>query len=148
MAESTIEPTTSEFVAVEASGIHQKGVFARTKISKDTLIIQYVGEKITKSESERRGWAQMEHSENTGDAAVYIFDLDRKHDLDGNFPYNTARLINHTCDPNCEAQNLDGEIWIVALREIKKGEELGFDYGFDLESFEEHPCLCGSPKCV
>ena len=62
-------------------------------------------------------------------------------DLDGNLPWNNARLINHSCEPNCEAITEDHQIFIYALRDIKAGEELFFNYGFDLESYEDHPCL-------
>ena len=69
--------------------------------------------------------------------------------FDGNVDWNTARLVNHSCEPNCEAQiNEDVGIWLVALREIEDGEELTFNYGFDLEDYRKHPCHCGSRKCV
>ena len=70
-------------------------------------------------------------------------------DLDGNFEWNTARLVNHSCEPNCEAQ-IDEElkIWLVSLRDIGQGEELSFNYGFDLEDYGKHPCRCKSKKCV
>ncbi|RLE47727.1 SET domain-containing protein, partial [Candidatus Woesearchaeota archaeon] len=61
---------------------------------------------------------------------------------------NTARWINHSCNPNCETININGHIWIVALRDIRKGEELSYDYGYSLDDFEEHPCHCGSKNCV
>jgi hypothetical protein len=59
-----------------------------------------------------------------------------------------ARLINHSCDPTCEAQVIKGQIWIVAMADIEPGEELTYDYGYDLEHFMEHPCRCGSENCV
>ena len=68
--------------------------------------------------------------------------------LDGNVPWNIARLINHSCDPNCEAWITGKRIFIHALRDIHPGEELTFDYGFDIDSYEEHPCLCGRENCV
>lgn len=142
------ERCDSEWCEVRNSGIHGRGIFAKKTIPAGTYIIEYVGEKIDKDEANERGWAQMDHSLETGDAAVYIFTLDDEWDIDGNVPENAARLINHSCDPNCEAFIEDGEIWIAALRKIPKDAELFFNYGFDLENYAEHPCLCGSRKCV
>ena len=62
--------------------------------------------------------------------------------------WNTARLINHSCEANCESSNIRGRIWIVATRDIAKGEELTFDYGFGMENWREHPCRCGTRKCA
>ena len=56
--------------------------------------------------------------------------------------------MNHSCDPNCEAINREGEIWIVAVQDIHNGEELVYDYGYDMEHFLDHPCLCGSKNCI
>lgn len=138
----------SELCEVRGSVIHGQGVYASQDIAEGSKIIEYIGELIDKDESENRAWAQHEHAEKTGDAAVYIFTLSKKYDIDGNVPWNTARLINHSCDPNCEAWIEGKRIYIYALRDIKKGEELGFDYGFDIECYEDHPCLCGSDNCV
>jgi len=142
------ERCNSNWCEVRQSGIHGRGIFALKDIPEGTPIIQYVGEKITKEESHVRGWAQIDHAKITGDAAVYIFTLDDGYDLDGNLPENSARLINHSCEPNCEAYTEDETIWIAAKRDIGKNEELFYNYGFDLECYEDHPCLCGSEKCV
>jgi len=132
---------------IRKSKVHGNGVFARDDIPAGSQILEYLGEKITKKESDRRGWKQFEKAKKTGDAAVYLFILNKRYDIDGNVSWNDARLINHACEPNCEAHVIRGKIWIVALREIAKGEELGFNYGFDLESYEDHPCRCGTPSC-
>jgi hypothetical protein len=138
----------SDLCEVRGSRIHGRGVYATQDIPAGTKIIEYVGEVIDKEESERRAWAQHAHSQETGDAAVYIFTLTNKHDIDGNVPWNTARLINHSCEPNCEAW-IDGRrIFIHALSDIKEGEELTFDYAFDVDCYEDHPCLCGKAGCV
>lgn len=142
------KPTTSPYCEPQGSAIHQQGLFASKKIPKNAEIIEYVGEKISTKEGDRRAIDLADEREGTGDASVYMFILDDDHDVDGNVPHNTAKLINHGCDPNCEAQIIDDEIWIVALREIKKGDELTFDYGFELDHYEDHPCRCGSPKCI
>lgn len=138
----------SRFCEVRGSEIHGRGVYATTLIPEGERIIEYVGEIIDKKESGRRGVTQQRKSLKTGDAAVYIFTLNKTHDLDGNVPWNTARLINHSCAPNCEAWISGRRIFIHALRDIQPGEELTFDYGFDVDCFEDHPCLCGKPECI
>lgn len=142
------ERAQSDLCEVRGSKIHGRGVYATTFIPEGEKIIEYVGEIIDKTESDDRGNRQHEHALETGDAAVYIFTLSKNYDLDGNVPWNTARLINHSCDPNCEAFIDDHRIFIHAMRDIQPGEELSFDYGFDIDCFEEHPCRCGKPKCV
>lgn len=142
------ERAQSEWCEERQSDIHGSGVYASKPIPKGQRIVEYVGEKIDKDESEKRATKQLEHAEKTGDAAVYIFTLSKKWDIDGNVPWNVARLLNHSCDPNCETWIEEKRIYIYAQRDIEKGEELTFDYGFDIENFEDHPCLCGSDDCV
>lgn len=138
----------SDLCEVQGSSIHGRGVYATRKIPAATKIIEYVGELIDKKESERRAWAQHAKAQSHGDAAVYIFTLTDKWDIDGDVPWNTARLINHSCDPNCEAWIEGKRIFIHSLRDIEAGEELTFDYAFDVECYEDHPCLCGRDGCI
>jgi SET domain-containing protein len=142
----------SKWVEVQDSVIHGSGVYAARDIPADTRVLEYVGEKISKDESEKRAWAQMEKSQTSDEAAVYIFTLNEKWDLDGSKKWNLARLINHSCEPNCEAYTEESEIgdriFIYAARNIATGEELAFDYGFDLDCYEDHPCRCGAPNCI
>ncbi|MDB6136740.1 MAG: protein-lysine N-methyltransferase [Verrucomicrobiales bacterium] len=140
--------TDAPWHIVRQSSIHNLGVFAVRDIPKGTRILDYRGHKITKAESTRRGNAQLDESAVTGEGAVYLFVLNKRYDIDGNVPWNDARLINHTCNPNCEAQIIRGTIWLIALRDIPEGTELGFNYGFDLETWEDHPCRCGSKNCI
>ncbi len=133
---------------VRGSPIHGSGVCATRAISKGERIIEYIGELVRKKEGERRVWRQIEKAKQDGGAGVYIFTLNKKWDIDGDVPWNTARLINHSCDPNCEAWIEGRRIFIYALRDIAEGEELTFDYGFDIDCHEDHPCRCGSEKCV
>lgn len=133
---------------VKSSSIHNRGVFAARDIVRGERIIEYRGEKITKKESDRRGMAHFDEASRTGNGAVYLFILNSRHDLDGSMEWNQARLINHSCEPNCEAQIIRGRIWIVAKRKIRKGDELSFDYGFDLDCWQDHPCRCGTEKCA
>lgn len=132
---------------VRKSEIHGKGVFSNSDIAPETRIMEYVGEKITKAESQRRGLEQMEKADvQTG--SVYIFDLNKRYDLDGNVPHNYARYINHSCEPNCEARNERGKIYYYSIKPIAAGEELYIDYGYDMEHFLDHPCRCNTPSCI
>lgn len=138
----------SDFVEVRDSVIHGRGVYCCEPIKKEQYFIEYVGNLISKKESEKRAWKQMEKAEKTGAAAVYIFNLTKKWDLDGNVDWNPARLVNHSCEPNAEAVQDGKRIFLQALRDIDVDEEITFDYGFDIENYKDHPCRCGSENCV
>jgi hypothetical protein len=142
-----MEPTDSQYIEVGHSRIHNKGVFAKKAIPRGTRIIEYVGERVSKKEATRRADVQLQKSDSQN-GAVYIFEINKRYDLDGNVPYNTARFINHSCDPNCETENDEGRIWVLAHRDIEKGEELTYNYGYDADNFRDHPCRCGSAQCV
>ncbi|MCB1095757.1 MAG: SET domain-containing protein-lysine N-methyltransferase [Verrucomicrobiae bacterium] len=137
---------------IRTSGIHNQGVFAACPIKKGESILQYLGERITHEEADRRGLEREAMLAGTDEGQVYLFTLDDEWVLDGNEEDNPARLINHSCEPNCEAiiygEGEEAEIWLAAKRNLKAGDELSFDYGFDLESYEGHPCRCGSKSCV
>lgn len=136
-------------VTIQESGIHNLGVFAKTMIPAGKQIIEYVGERITKAESERRAKIPVSrHQADQRFGAVYIFELNKRYDIDGDVAYNFAKYINHSCEPNCEAVNIRGHIWIIALRDIHPGEELNYNYGYDSDDYREHPCRCGSARCV
>ena len=69
--------------------------------------------------------------------------------MDGDFKFNTARLINHSCNPNCEVFEDKKKLWIYAMRNIKKNEELTYDYGFSFDKdYKQFPCKCGGNNCV
>jgi SET domain-containing protein len=138
----------SDLCEVRDSEIHGRGVYATKDMEPETQIIEYLGEYINKELSEERAWAQAAKAVDSGEAAVYIFTLDKKWDIDGNVEWNDARLINHSCEPNCEAWIEEDQIFIYSVNPIKQGEELTFDYGFDIECYEDHPCLCGRDACV
>ena len=146
--EKLMERARSEYCEVRESAIHGTGVYAAKEVASGQRVIEYLGEKIDKKESERRAAKQMKRAERSGDAAVYIFTLSKKWDIDGSMPWNTARLLNQSCAPNCEAWIEGKRIYLYAMRDIEPGEELTFDYGFDIENFEDHPCQCGSDQCV
>lgn len=130
------------------SGLHGWGLFARDFIPAGERVIEYVGERITKAEAQRREDARRARASQGRPSCVYIFEVTARHDLDGDVTWNPARRINHSCAPNCEAQQDRSRIWIVARRDIAPGEELTYDYGFPLSDARLHPCRCGAPECV
>jgi uncharacterized protein len=133
---STLHET--ELVLFQNSAIHGVGGFARRHIISGTALMEYVGEKIDKQESVRRCEANN----------VFIFYLSEIQDIDGNVSWNPARWVNHSCSPNAEAELANEGIWLLAKRDIEPGEEITFNYGFDLENYREYPCKCGAPNCV
>ena len=136
---------------VKHSKIHGHGVFATQNISKNQKIIEYIGEKVTRSEGNKRSEKRISkylNSNKTG--SVYIFELNRHYDIDGSPLYNKARYINHSCNPNCEVDIVNGKIWISSIKQIKKGTELSYDYGyaFDKQDYKDHICKCGAKNCI
>ena len=127
---------------IKKSTIDNRGLHAATNIKKNTKIIEYKGKIITVKETET-------NPKFDNDKAIYLFNLNKKYDLDGDFKYNTARLINHSCDPNCEVDGVGLKLWIYAIKDIKKNEELTYDYGFSFDKdYRDFPCRCGAKKCV
>jgi uncharacterized protein len=141
-------PTRSRWATLVNSAIHGRGMVASRAIPAGTRVIEYVGEKVSKAEADRRDAARVAQRSGGADGCVYLFELNARHDVDGDVPWNTARFINHSCAANCEPQIVRGRIWIIALRDIEAGEELTYDYGFDYEQWRDHPCRCGTPECV
>jgi len=142
------KPTPNRWICARQSTIHGRGVYASCDIPDGTRVIEYTGERITKAEAHKREQQQLARQKRGGDDCVYIFNLNKKHDLDGRSTRNVARLINHSCAPNCRADNIGGHIWIVARRAIAAGDELTFDYGFPYAEWRQHPCRCGAKRCV
>jgi hypothetical protein len=107
------------------------GLYADIDIKKGTTIIEYVGHRIPAKDTVSN---------------LYIFNVNSKWDIDGSPRWNTARYINHSCRPNCEAINRRGRIFIVAKKNIKAGEELHYNYGKDyFDALKEMGCRC--EKC-
>ena len=127
---------------IKKSNIDKRGLYASKNIKAGAKIINYVGKLITKKESQQ-------NSKFDNNKDIYLFNINKKYDLDGDFSWNTARLINHSCNPNCEVEGEGLKLWISSIREIKKGEELTYDYGFGYDSeYKQFPCKCGSINCA
>jgi SET domain-containing protein len=123
------------------SGINNLGLFAKTDIKKGEKVIEYKGRKFTHKQVE-------EDDRFDNSKAIYLFTLNERYVLDGDTKTNTAKYINHSCDPNCEVDIIKGKIWIIAIKDIKKGDELSYDYGFGYDAdFRQFPCKCGSKNC-
>jgi len=127
-----------EWVKVRKSKIHNKGVFAKKDIPKGTYMIEYIGRKITNKEADEISEREV------ASGVVYLFELNKKWTLDGNTNNNDAKYINHSCEPNAESINDDGHIWIEAVKDIKKGEEITYDYCLTTDDYKDHPCRCGT----
>jgi len=123
------------------SGINNLGLFAKSDIKKGEKVIEYKGRKFTHKQVE-------EDDRFDNSKAIYLFTLNERYVLDGDTKTNTAKYINHSCDPNCEVDIIKGKIWIIAIKDIKKGNELSYDYGFGYDKdFRQFPCKCGSKIC-
>lgn len=135
-------------IQVRLSGVHGKGVFALQPLKKGEVVIEYKGEVIDWPEALRR------HPHDPSDPNhTFYFHVDEQHVIDAKVGGNAARWINHACDPNCEADEVDGRVFIKARRAIKPGEELFYDYGLIIDDKytpklkKEFACHCGSKKC-
>jgi len=139
---------TGRRIQVRRSGVHGKGVFALTAIAPGDVVIEYKGEVITWPEALRRHPHDPSQPNHT-----FYFHVDDKHVIDGNVDGNAARWINHACEPNCEADEIDGRVFIKALRTLKPGEELFYDYRLVIDERytpklkKEFECRCGTPGC-
>ena len=118
-----------------SSDIHAAGCFALEDIPKGTVVLEYTGERITKEEGDRRY---------DGRTFTYLFCVgDGKVVIDG---HGMAMFVNHSCQPNCEIDEVDRRIFIKTLRNLKAGEELTYDYCL-YDGDDEAPCHCGSKRC-
>ena len=127
---------------IKKSKIDKKGLYASCNIKKGTKIIEYKGKIISVKKS-------ITDPKFDNEKAIYLFNINKRFDLDGDFKFNIARLINHSCDPNCEVFGEGLKVWVYAMKDIRKGDELSYDYGFSYdENFKQFPCNCRSKKCV
>jgi len=121
------------------SPIHGWGVFATRLINKNTRIIDYAGEMIANGERVRREKKQLAKGH------IWCFKINRLYVRDAAVGGNIARYINHKCKPNCYTRVIGETIWIIAARNIRKGEELSYDYSTDGEGSIH--CTC-TPGCT
>jgi SET domain-containing protein len=126
------------------SAINGRGGFATRRIEAGDYIIEYAGERISQAEGDRR-YGEKPYT--------LLFEVDARIVIDGGVDGNEARFINHSCGPNCEAGGERGKIVIRAMRRIRAGEELTYDYAFTrddaLGAAEDaiYPCRCGARGC-
>jgi len=134
---------------IRSSPVHGRGVFAATWIEQGERIIEYIGERMTEEQADSR-YADEDEDE---PHHTFLFALDDGTVIDASYGGNTSRFINHCCDPNCEAVEYDGRVFIEAIRDIAPGEELSYDYAFVLDEphtatvKKRYPCRCGAPGC-
>ena len=130
-------------IEVRQSGVHGQGVYAVQPIRKGTRIIEYTGERVS--------WEAAPDDEN--DPHTFNFGLENGTVINPEVGGNDARWINHSCDPNCEAVEEGDRVFIYALRQIRAGEELLYDYQLEIDepitqaSREKFACHCGAPNC-
>jgi SET domain-containing protein len=138
----------SPLVEARDSPIHGRGVYAIADIKKGTRIIEYLGERISHAEADRRY-----ERKGDDDGHTFLFIASNRTVIDAGVEGNDARFINHRCDPNCETVIENSRVFIDAIRNIKTGEELGYDYQLTWESTNEpeelalYGCCCGARKC-
>jgi len=129
-------------VAVKKSPIHGKGVFARAKIKAGAPVLEYLGKRLSPAAARR--------VEDKG----YLLNVDSKTTIDGSDEANLARFVNHSCAPNLELLVYKKRVFLIALRDIARGEELTYDYNLVLHGDVDVPtalaataCTCGAPTC-
>ena len=141
-------PTSGRRIQTRLSGVHGKGVFAVLDLAEGEVVVEYLGEVISWPEAQ----ARHPHDPNDPNHTFY-FHIDEENVIDGKVGGNAARWINHACDPNCEADEEGGRVFIKALRPIEAGEELNYDYGLIIDERytaklkAEFPCWCGAKSC-
>jgi uncharacterized protein len=138
----------NKWIVVRRSKVHGNGCFARRFIPKGTRIIEYLGERISHKEADQRY-----EGSDVNDNHTFLFIADRKTVIDATRGGNESRWVNHHCDGNCESETEKGRVFVDAIKDIEKGEELGYDYQIgrdknDPPNVDEiYACRCGSPKC-
>ena len=133
---------------VRKSGIHGRGVYAVHPIKAGDTVLEYKGEIITWKKALDRHPHDASQPHHT-----FYFHLDDGHVIDAKYNGNSARWINHSCEPNLEADQDGNRIFLKALRNITPGEELCYDYGLVIDARKtsklkkEYACLCGADNC-
>ncbi|MBW4049969.1 MAG: SET domain-containing protein [Proteobacteria bacterium] len=133
---------------VRRSAVHGRGAFALRRIRKGTRIIEYLGERVSHAEADRRY-----ESKEANDAHTFLFIVDSRTVIDAGVAGNDARFFNHSCNPNCESVTEKRRVFIEATRTIQPGEEMTYDY--QIQRDEDDPpgidevfaCRCGFAQC-
>lgn len=142
-------PKQDQPFEIRRSKIQGRGAFATDNIRKGKRLIEYLGEPITHQEADKR----YDDDDAAGRHHTFLFILDDDTVLDARKTRCDAKYLNHSCDPNCETVIEDGHIWIDAIKPIKVGEELVYDYQFEFddeyepEDIRYYACRCGTAKC-
>jgi SET domain-containing protein len=140
--------TAEKLFAVRSSPTQGLGAFAVGAIPVGTRLIEYVGQRLTPEEADAKYDDEAVERHHT-----YLFAIDDDVVIDAAVDGNEARFINHSCDPNCDAVIEDGRIWIETIRDVRRSEELAYDYAYVLEerhtpaAKRRYPCHCGSANC-
>jgi SET domain-containing protein len=135
-------------IVVRRSPIHGRGVFALTNIPSGEFLVEYKGEVTSWRVASQR--YQRNRAE---DGHTFFFGLDGAYVIDGARGGNSARWLNHCCEPNCEAEQEGSRVFIRALADIIAGEELFIDYLLDVKGRRTaavkklHACRCGARHC-
>jgi SET domain-containing protein len=147
-ARKTASRRSQQLFRVGRSGIQGKGAFATRDIRKGERLGEYKGERISWEEADARY-----DDETQGRHHTFLFEVDDDTVIDAAVGGSAAKYINHSCDPNCEATIEHGHVFIDAVRNIKEGEELFYDYSYVLDEAHtaavkrRYPCWCGTRKC-
>jgi uncharacterized protein len=138
----------SPLVEARNSKIHGRGVYAVASIRKGTRIIEYLGDRISHAEADRRY-----ENKSEDDGHTFLFIASNRTVIDAGVGGNDARFINHSCNPNCETVIENSRVFIDAIRNIKPGEELGYEYQLTWETTDDpqelalYECRCGAKRC-
>ncbi len=135
-------------VEVRHSPIHGHGVFALRRIRKGTTVIEYLGERVSHAEADRRY-----QDKTADDNHTFLFTVDARTVIDAGVGGNEARFINHGCNANCESTTRGKRVFIETIRTVEKGEELAYDYLIQREAGDAadvdavFACRCGAEGC-
>jgi hypothetical protein len=120
---------------IRSSSIHAAGCYTTKAIKKGAQVCEYDGPRFSRSEADERYKDRF---------VTYLFSTGKDQVIDG---FGTAMFINHCCEPNCETEEVDGRVFVSALRDIAPGEELTYEYNLHDSDDDECDCYCGVPKC-
>jgi SET domain-containing protein len=149
MARRKVKVPAEQPFAVRRSRIAGKGAFATRDIAKGERLIEYLGERVSHAVADARYDDHASSAHHT-----FLFAVNRSVVIDAYVDGNDARFINHSCDPNCESEIEKGRVYVDAIKNIRKGEELTYDYAYGRDGTETkedvtgvYGCQCGARRC-